>query len=239
MTWTLEEAKAIYDSAWHHPFVAYVVGVALLFALAGKVVRAPRVPFLHAYLVVFTVEILADACATGAWSPVPMNTPAYTFFSVLFIVLGDFRYFFLVERVTRLDRPADRALLFALGVSIIVPLVTGIMTKLIPAMQDMRVLYMVYEPALGLIVLGLDRFRYAKCDAPADIRRFVHRVSVLFASMYFGWAFCDLLIYNEIALGHVLRIIPNVVYYAAFLPFVFYAAPESLRALETRQPSAS
>lgn len=239
MTFPLDHAKSIYDSAWHHPFVAYVVGLVFLLVVARRVAVTRRAPFLYAYLLVFTVEILADACATGAWSPVPMDTPAYTFFSVLFIVLGDFRYFFLVERVTRLDTRVERPLLFAMCVSVVVPLVTGVMTKLIPAMQDMRVLYMVYEPALGLIVLGLDRFRYAKSDAPADIRLFVHRVSLLFATMYFGWAFCDLLIYNEIALGHVLRIVPNVVYYAAFLPFVFYAAPESLRTPETRTPSAS
>jgi hypothetical protein len=36
--------KAIYDSAWHHPFVAYVVRAALLAAIAQ------RLPFLYAYL---------------------------------------------------------------------------------------------------------------------------------------------------------------------------------------------
>ena len=56
--------KAIYDSAWHHPFAAYVAGLVLLFAIAR------RLPFLYAYLVVFLVEILADAVATGAWSPI-------------------------------------------------------------------------------------------------------------------------------------------------------------------------
>ena len=77
--------KSIYDSAFHHPFVAYLVGLVLLFDIAR------RLPFLYGYLFVFLVEILADACATGGWSPVPLGTSAYTVFSVLFIVLGDYR----------------------------------------------------------------------------------------------------------------------------------------------------
>jgi hypothetical protein len=225
--------KWIYDSGFHHPLAAYVVGIGLLFALAR------RLPFLYAYLVLFTVEILADATATGAFSPIPLGSPLYTVSSVVFIVLGDFRYFFLAERVTRLDTKLARPFLVALAISIIVPLVTGIMQLTMPVMENMRVLYMVYEPALGVIVLGLDRFRYQKSDAPPEIRAFVHRVSLLFATLYFGWAACDVLIFNGIEIGHVLRIVPNVLYYAAFLPFVFYAAPESLRAIPSVRASAT
>lgn len=217
--------KAIYDSAWHHPFVAWVVGLGLLVAVAR------RLPFLYAYTVLFTTVILADALATGGWSPIPLGTPAYTFWSVVFIILGDFRYFFLVERVTHPDEPLGRVLARSGLVSLIVPLVTGVMTRTIPAMQNDRVLYLVYEPALGLIVLGLDRLRYARGDAPEPIKRYVRGVSLLFATLYFGWAACDALILAGVELGHVLRIVPNVLYYAAFLPFVFATAPEGLRAL--------
>ena len=60
--------KAAYDSAWHHPFIAYVAGLALLFAIARQL------PFLYGYLLVFLVTILADATVTGGWSPVPLDT---------------------------------------------------------------------------------------------------------------------------------------------------------------------
>ncbi len=223
--------KSIYDSAFHHPFVAYLVGLVLLFDIAR------RLPFLYGYLFVFLVEILADACATGGWSPVPLGTSAYTVFSVLFIVLGDFRYFYFAERATRLDKPFKGPLLFATAVSVIVPVVTAIMTRTIPAMQNDRILYLVYEPALGLIVLGLDRFRYARSTAPAEIKQWVHRVSVLFATGYFGWAFCDALILAGIEFGHVLRIIPNLFYYGAFLPFIFWTAPASMRELRFQTPA--
>lgn len=217
--------KAIYDSPFHHPLVAWLVGLALLFAIAR------RLPFLYAYLVVFLVEILADAVATGAWSPVPMGTPAYTAFSVLFIVLGDFRYFFLVERVTRPERSLGEVLAFTVPLSLAVPIVTGVMTKTVPAMQDDRVLYVVYESALCLIVLGLDRYRLARAAVSDEIKTWMHRVSLLFAGLYFGWAACDALLLLGVTAAHVLRIVPNVLYYAAFLPFVFWAAPESVRAI--------
>lgn len=217
--------KTIYDSAWHHPFVAYVVGVALLFVLAR------RLPFLYAYLLVFLVTILADATVTGGWSPVPSGTLAYTVFSVVFIVLGDLRYFVLAERVTHPNDTLSRVITWSIGVSLIMPALSGVLTRVVPAMQNDRVLYMVYEAVMGCIVLGLDRFRYAPSDAPMEIRQWVHRGSVLFATLYFGWAVSDVVILLGVDAGHLLRIVPNVLYYGAFLPFVFATAPESMRSL--------
>ena len=54
-------------------------------------------------------------------------------------------------------------------------------------------------------------------------------MSVLFASGYFGWAACDVLILLDIELGHLLRVVPNVIYYGAFLVLVFVRAPAPLR----------
>jgi hypothetical protein len=220
--------KSIYDSAWHHPFVAYVVGLCLLWALAR------RLPFLYAYLVVFLVLILADATATGAWSPVPMGTPAYTAFSVLFIILGDLRYFVLAERVTRPSDTLLRTLAFSLPISFAIPVTTEIMRQTLPFMSDDRVLYVVYESAMVVLVLALDRFRFARRSGEPALRRWVHEVSLLFAGLYFGWASCDVLILCGIELGHFLRMVPNVLYYGALLPFIFIRAPASQKALEPR-----
>jgi hypothetical protein len=224
--------KAIYDSAWHHPFVAYLVGLWLL----TRIVR--QLPFLYAYTVAFLVAILADATATGGWSPVPLGTPEYTVFSVVFVILGDLRYFVLAERVSHPDRSIGRVLAWASGVSMIMPVTSGVLTRVVPAMQNDRVLYLVYEAAMVCIVLGLDRFRYAAADVPSDVRAWVHRVSLLFAGLYFGWAACDVIILLEIDAGHVARIVPNVLYYGAFLPFVFLSAPARMRDVRLTQEVA-
>lgn len=217
--------KAIYDSAWHHPGVAYVVGLWLLWLLAR------RLPFLYAYLAVFLVVILADATATGAFSPIPLGTPAYTAFSVIFIILGDLRYFVLAERVTRPSDTFWRTFAFSLPVSFLMPVISEVMRQSFAFMQNERVLYIVYESAMGVLVLWLDRQRFARRDVEPQIRRWVHEVSLLFAGLYFGWAISDVLILCEIESGHLLRIVPNVLYYGALLPFILLRAPESERRL--------
>jgi len=214
--------KAIYDSAWHHPLVAYAVGLALLLAIAR------RLPFLYGYLSVFLVCILADATCTGGWSPVPLDTPAYTAFSVIFIILGDLRYFLLGERVSRLDEPLARTLLFSVPISFLIPVTTEIMRQTLPFMQNTRVLYIVYEGAMVFLVLGLDRFRFGPRARDPELARYIHEVSLLFALGYLGWALSDVLILLGVEAGHLLRIVPNVTYYGAFLVLVFARAPARL-----------
>jgi hypothetical protein len=218
-----ETVKAIYDSAWHHPFVAYLVGLWLVFAIARQL------PFLYGYLFVFVVCILADATATGGWSPVPMGTPAYTFFSVLFIILGDMRYFVLAERVSRLDESLGRTLRFSIPLSFAIPVVSEIMRQTLPFMRNDRVLYVVYEGAMCVLVLLLERLRFGPRVTDPALRRYLREVSWLFAGLYFGWALCDVLILLDVELAHLLRIVPNVLYYAAFLVVVFVRAPASLK----------
>lgn len=217
--------KSIYDSPYHHPLLAYVGGLLLLFAIAR------RLPFLYAYLVVFLVTILADATATGGWSPVPLGTGAYTAFSVLFIVLGDLRYFVIVERWAKPEASLDSVLLVSTATSLIVPVTTGVMTKLIPAMQDDRVLYVVYESAMVFLTLGYARLRARGSILDDETQRAIRWTSRFFATLYAGWALCDVAILADVEIAHVARIVPNVLYYAGFLAVVFVSAPERERRL--------
>lgn len=207
----------IYESAWHHPFVAYVCGALLTFALAR------RLSFLHGYLLVFLVVILADATVTGAWSPVTRGTTAYTAFSVIFIVLGDLRYFVIAERWAKPTRSVARVLLVATAVSLIVPITTGVMTKFIPAMQDDRVLYIVYETAMVFLTLGFARLRMRGESIDAETARAIRVTAGFFATLYAGWSLCDVLILAGVEFGHIARIVPNVMYYGGFLPVVLWA----------------
>lgn len=217
--------KAIYDSAWHHPLVAYAVGLWLLWEIAR------RLPFLYGYLIVFLVLILADATATGAFSPIPLGTPAYTAFSVIFIILGDLRYFVFAERVTRPRETFWRTFAFSLPISFLIPVASEILRQSFTFMQDDRVLYIVYESAAGVLVLWLDRRRFGRRQIPPEIARWVHEVSLLFAGLYFGWAISDVLILCGAEIGHLVRIVPNVLYYGALLPFILLRAPASEREL--------
>jgi hypothetical protein len=154
-----------------------------------------------------------------------MDTPLYTALSVVFIILGDLRYFLLAERVSRPGDRLARTLVFSVPMSLVLPVTTGIMTRTIPLLSQTRVLYAVYELTMVAVVLGLDFFRFGRREVPDDTRRWVHEVSLLFALLYFGWGACDVLILAGIDAGHLLRVVPNLLYYGAFLPFVLLRAP--------------
>jgi hypothetical protein len=218
--------KTLYDSGLHHPFVAYVAGLALLFAIAR------RLPFLLGFLVVFSVAILADATVTGAWSPLSSESPLYTPLSILFVILGDLRYFLLVERYASPSRPFAAVLSRALAISLLVPVATVLLREIVPAMGSSRVLFLVYELLLFALVLAYSRVRLRPAAAIGEPHRlFLSRVSAFVLVQYAGWAAADVLVLSGAEVGHLLRIAPNVLYYALFLPFVLVTAPdEELRA---------
>lgn len=230
---TEADFKAIYDSGYHHPLVCYLACFAFLCWLV------PKLPFLQGYTLSFLFCIAADATVTGSASPLSASSPAYTVFSVVFVVLGDFRYFLLCERITRPADPFQRVLRFAVPVSLLLPVIMGLLHRTVLATANDRAFYAVYESAMVVFVFWLARSRFSKRPVPPEVRAYLREVHFLFAGLYAGWALCDVLILNGVAVAHVLRIVPNVLYYAVFVPFVFMRAPAPLRALPASGASAS
>lgn len=214
--------KALYDSGWHHPFAAYV-GVVMLLALLP---RARRDPFLFGYLTLFGLVIAADATVTGAWSPLSSTSPLYTPLSIAFVILGDARYFVLQERYLRPEASLGRTLAVALPLSFVVPMTSVLLRQLLPFLGEGRWLFLSYELlALTLVVtLWFQRHRHAPRDAD---RRWLRGASALFATLYALWATADVVLLADAQVGHLLRIVPNVLYYAVFLAFVAARAPRS------------
>jgi hypothetical protein len=51
-----------------------------------------------------------------------------------------------------------------------------------------------------------------------------------YAMLYYAlWASADVLILSGLDLGFGLRVLPNLLYYGGFLPFVYWTAPASLK----------
>ncbi len=145
-----------------------------------------------------------------------------------------------VQRVTVEDGTDPRfvaecvdTMRFATPISLVIPVVTGVMTRTIPAMRDDRVLYAVYESAMTVLVLALAHRRFGRRAVDEASIRWIREVSYLFAGLYAGWAACDMLILAGFDFAHVLRIVPNVAYYGAFLPFVLWRAPASWKDVRT------
>jgi hypothetical protein len=221
--------RAIYDSPWHNPAAFWAAGVAFLAWWMRKR------PFLVAFVALFTVEILADALATGGWSPLALlhsrwESPA----AIAFVIVGDFRYFLLVERFVRRpgakagDATAPSAWAAAVGLSFLVPVVSAVLNRTLTAgLADTRWTFLVYEALFVALALAL-RFVLVPrrlAAAPAPVRAWLLRVTTFELAQYVLWALADVIILAGVDAGFALRLVPDAMYYMLFLPFVALTAP--------------
>ena len=216
--------RTLYESTWLHPVLFWVAGASLVLSVAR------RLPFLPAFLVAFGVEILADATLTSAWSPIPQGTLGATAASILFVVLGDARYFVLVERA-RDGRLGAKPLARALGFALIVPIASFVPQALAPQLfTNPRVTFLTYEAMFLVLALAFRAWlpRRLAAASAAD-RTWALRVTELEIAQYGTWALADLVILAGHDVGFAVRIIPNTLYYVLFLPFVAWTAPRTLR----------
>jgi hypothetical protein len=227
--------RALYDSPWHHPVLAWVAALAFLLAWARKQ------PFLTAFAALFAVEILADATATGAWSPLALlHSSLETPVAILFVILGDLRFFLLVTRFARAPLPGPRdatpaaAWASAIGLSLLVPVVsTALGRTAFAGASDPRVTFLVYEALFVALAIAL-RFAILPrrlAGAPAPVRAWILRLASFELAQYALWVAADVvLLATKSDAGFALRLVPNALYYAAFLPFAVLGAPKEVTA---------
>lgn len=232
--------KRFYDSGWQHPGIAFFGAIPFVLAFAI------RRPFLVGWLALFAFEILADATMTGILSP----APEYNIVSevgIAFVILGDFRYFVLVEWVARRRdgdgvRPGLGPLwvwIAALGFAFIVPVASTIpqltMPELFPEADPglrMRRIFLLYEAMLFVLALTLRVLVLPRrlANKPADLRAWILRLTHFELVQYGAWILCDVyLLATGSDAGYLLRVVPNTLYYVLFVPFVWWTAPTWLR----------
>ena len=187
--------------------------------------------FIAAYSLGLTFETLLDPIVGGplaralGWS----DGIAGSVILFVFVVLGDLRVFVLVFGLTE---PGSwrRALRF----SLIVPLVTGVVygtaSWLVPELSS-QVMWLTYELCFVAMAIWLARVwipSHLAADR-ADLQAMLRSCVGYVAAYYALWASCDVLILLEIDEGWALRMVPNQLYYALWVPFV-YARYQALRA---------
>lgn len=225
---------AIYESPW---VATAAVALATLFAFA---LWLRKKPFLTAYIALFTIEILADALRSGSWSPLTLLKSSWAgTIDIAFILVGDFRYFLLVERFVRRPTGAlNEATSLstwgsAIAFTLLVPAVSAIVNRSLPSTLNVRWTYLTYEAMfLALaIVLRAAVLPRRLAGAPLGVRAWLLRVASFEVAQYALWALADVIIlFTGADAGFALRIVPNVMYYAAFLPFVAWTAPPEVDA---------
>lgn len=216
--------QALYGSPWHHPAVAWFcapLAIAAAFALRARRPRAWLVA-----LVVLEAEIALDAWFTGGWPPLAPTSPWSERAAVVFVVLGDWRFFYLIERQWR---TRARAAALSLLWSLIIP-VTSYAARLSwpSVMNDSRHLFLLYEAAfLPLALVTLVRVRRGLPSGAVE--KWARRLVAFEVVQYAGWAIADIVILRGHDWGFGLRLIPNVLYYAAFVPFAVFTSPREAR----------
>jgi hypothetical protein len=219
--------QSFYESFWQHPLLLWMPSVLFLVFVRPRATDVARASQLFALLSII------DALFTGPMIQLfgPLTASAVM---ILFVIVGDFRLFFFIERFSgreeNFTRKLGETIIRAAGWALVVPVLQGVLTRLLPhAFENVRYTFLCYE----LLFFGLAAFLRSRIiprrALPEDVRRW-HRELCAFAMTYYAlWSLADVVILLGFDGGYLLRVVPNVLYYGLFIPFVFWRAPPRLR----------
>lgn len=217
----------IYQSPWHNPgLLCLGNGIFLVYLLARKSGHS----FLRKFLFACAFLAMADVLITGGLSPVPIALQGYVPFP--FIILGDTRFFFLVQQYSRPNLPI-RTFYKSFLVSLIVPATSWFAQQLFFPAADARWMFLLYE-SLFIVVAACFVWRVfpargASCDIPSNQRRWLRGIILFELVFYALWITADIVILSGHEVGYLMRIVPNVLYYCGFVWFVALSAPKEIR----------
>lgn len=191
--------------------------------------RLPDARFVLAYCAFFAVETLLDPLSTGLLvEGLDLGNTATERLMVLFVLLGDFRVFLLVFHLAGRERKLGRSLLWASVFTPIVPILAWGFNEVLvarhPELAYQR-LYLIYElsfVALALLLRNL-YLAHKDPDGTGAHTRFLQG-ALSYVAVYYGlWAAADaMILLGGLDAGWLLRALPNQLYYAFWVPFVFF-----------------
>ncbi|MCC6763803.1 MAG: hypothetical protein IT293_03990 [Deltaproteobacteria bacterium] len=206
--------------------------------------------FVEAWAGTFAVLTVVDPLAGGPLLRVlgVADAPVATAVMVAFVLLGDFRVYLLVfalmthagaQHDARVADPVfatrdalrlvpPRAALAAALATLVVPLVAVAAEALVRtrvAAPPAQSIWLAYELAFLVVALALRQW-VVPVRVPGTaprLRIYLRRVLAYVATYYALWALADALIIAGLDLGWALRILPNQLYYAFWVPFAYGA----------------
>jgi len=217
--------ESVYASDWQGVWA--VLPVPLLFAV-WLAIRGPRAGgaapaatgFVHGWALVFALETALDPVATGLLPRTLgfADTRLATLVLIAFVLLGDFRVFLLAERVAAPDASLGGVVGAAAAWTLVVPMVALVAHATLLAATGAlpsTAIWVIYE----IVFVGMALFRRARVRAPADGAAGYLRAVWTYVLLYYAlWAAADLAVLAGVDAGWALRIVPNQLYYALFVP---------------------
>ena len=231
------------DFTWHNAYYSelqslYALLVVPLAFLAYRL-AAPsddhraEVPnaarFVSGLTIFFAIETMIDPISTGPILKLDLFREhfAATLIPFLFVLLGDLRVLLLAIGVARPERTLKQNLQWAFGMSLIVPIVAGASFALAgwlwPNIHG-QILWMLYEFGFLSLCVFLARVWIPRSLAnDPNQAAFLRSVFGYSAAYYLLWLLADVLIVvAEMDIGWAIRIVPNQLYYAFWVPFVYW-----------------
>lgn len=228
---------------WHHAYHGdlqslYALLIAPIAFLAwrlttGSDARRAVVPgaarLVSGLTLLFAIETMIDPIATGPFLEFDLfrDSHASTLIQFLFVLLGDLRVLLFAIVIARPERRFSQNLIWALGMTLIVPIVAGggfAFTRWIWPDVHGQVLWMIYEFAFFALCVLLARVwipRNVRKESPSAA--FLKTLFGFSAAYYALWWTADVLIVvADLDLGWAIRIVPNQLYYAFWVPFVYW-----------------
>jgi hypothetical protein len=226
------EWQAFYTSDWQGLWALLPVPAAFfVFLLVSKrarevAARSDEARFLHGWSLLFALETLLDPIVAGKLTKVLGLSPgSATAVLLFFVLLGDFRVWWLLFALAR--GGVRRGAALAAAVTPVIPLLAFAGDRLAGAFvadaSGMRI-WVLYELLFTSTALWLRGAWLQRQKLEPRQLRFLRFVCG-YAALYYGlWAASDLLwITTSLDLAWLLRVVPNQLYYAFFVPCVWLA----------------
>lgn len=203
--------------------------LAWLVSTGGRATTTRDARFVRAYALFFAIETVLDSLATGPlmrWLGLA-DTTASLVVLIFFVLLGDFRVLYLLQRLSFPGRTRERLLAESAAWTLIVPLSALTIRELLGALLGPlgdNAIWLIYELCFLMLALWLRQVGLPRWVGPGRAARLAYLRSVAtYAAVYYGlWASADVLIQVlGLDLGWALRVIPNQLYYAFYVPFVY------------------
>jgi hypothetical protein len=208
-----------YYAPWQGPWALLVAPFAFLVwrALAAPPragARPEAAPFVVAWCWIFALETMLDPIATGPVAKALDGGAAGTALGLAFVLLGDFRIWWLVLRLA--DPRRGRALGLAFAATAVVPLAAWLATRALGLALGAlpgQALWLAHESLFVVLAAWLSRRLAGRFE----------RAVLAFAGVYYAlWAAADVLILAGVDEGWLLRCVPNQLYYGLTVPFVWW-----------------
>jgi hypothetical protein len=196
----------------------------------GHPLRADAAGFVDAYAIAFALETMLDPVATGPVTrALGLTAGTSTAVLVLFVLLGDFRVYLLVFALIAIAHGHrwTAAVPLAAAATCAVPLVAytldALLHRAVAGVADNSI-WMVYEGLFVAVALAVRAYAVPRRGV-ADARLAAYlRALLLYVAVYYAlWASIDVLIQLAgLDVGWLLRVLPNQLYYSAWVPVVFF-----------------